>query len=95
MIQIYCEKQKHHKTSELCTDCKKLLEYILLHLEKCPFQEKKTACGRCELQCYPPNEREEITGIMSFAGRWMFIDHPILTLHHIWDARRKPPQIKT
>jgi hypothetical protein len=41
MIQLYCEKQRHHKNSELCTDCKQLLEYIVLHLEKCPFQEKK------------------------------------------------------
>jgi hypothetical protein len=47
------------------------IEYVFKHLENCPFQKKKTACGRC-LRCYPPNFEEKAIEIMGFAGPKMF-----------------------
>ncbi len=88
MVEIYCKD--HHKTrGELCTECSGYKEYVFKHLENCPFQEKKTACGRC-LLCYPPDYKERLFEVMGSAGPKMFLYHPFLSLHHLWDARIEP-----
>ena len=88
MVKIYC--RDHHKTKdELCAECTEYKEYVFKHLEKCPFQEKKTACGRC-LLCYPSDYKEKLWEVMGSAGPKMFLYHPILSLQHLWDARIEP-----
>jgi hypothetical protein len=94
MIDIYCKD--HHKTaSDLCPDCKQAKELVVLHLTKCPFQERKTACGRCGLRCYSPTSKTKVEAIMNYAGPRMALRHPGLALHHLWDARRSPGKLET
>lgn len=88
MVEIYC-RGYHETHGELCAECAEYKEYVFRYLEKCPFKEKKSACGRC-LRCYPPIFEEKAMEIMGFAGPKMFLYHPILSLHHLWDARIDP-----
>ena len=90
MIGIYCRDQ-HGGERELCTECSELLEYARFRLEKCPFQENKTTCANCPIHCYKPTMRERVRAVMRYAGPRMLHRHPILTLFHFLDGRRKEP----
>ena len=57
MIRIYC-RSKHDK-EELCDECRELLDYALLRLDKCKYGDKKSACGKCTTHCYKPVMREK------------------------------------
>ncbi len=92
MVGIYC-KDRHKGRAELCAECAEYKEYVFKHLEKCPFQERKSACGRC-LRCYPPNFEQKAMEVMGSAGPKMFLYHPFLALHHLWDARIEPDSSK-
>lgn len=90
MVEIYCEK--HHKThGQLCPECQEFKEYAFLRLDKCPFQDKKSTCGKCLIHCYKPDMKEKAKTVMRFAGPRMILYHPSLAFHHVLDARRKPP----
>lgn len=90
MIRLYC--QYHHNTTEkLCPDCQHLLDYALLRLERCPFQEGKTTCARCLVHCYKTEERALIRAVMRFSGPRMIHRHPWLALRHIFDGFRRHP----
>jgi hypothetical protein len=90
MFWIYCKKE-HHQTESLCDSCNDLQKYALYRLEKCPFQEGKTTCANCPIHCYQSEMREQIRTVMRTAGPWMLLYHPILTIFHFWDGRRKQP----
>jgi hypothetical protein len=60
-------------------------------LEKCPFEEGKTTCARCPVHCYKPEMREKIRAVMRYSGPRMLYRHPMLTIFHIIDGRRKAP----
>lgn len=90
MIRIYCRGQ-HGRKGELCTECEELLEYARRRLDRCPFQENKTTCARCPVHCYKPVMRERIRVVMRYAGPRMLRRHPVLTLFHFIDGRRKEP----
>ncbi|MBW1792406.1 MAG: nitrous oxide-stimulated promoter family protein [Deltaproteobacteria bacterium] len=88
MIRIYC--RHHHGTnSELCKECDLLLQYALVRLKKCPFQEKKTTCGKCPIHCYKPGMRKKIQEVMRYVGPRMVLHHPIMGIMHIVDGFRK------
>lgn len=89
MVGIYCSG--HHKTGNgLCPDCTQVKELVFSHLTNCPFQEKKSACGRCGLRCYAANAKATVEPVMTYAGPRMAVQHPGLALHHLWDGRRAP-----
>jgi hypothetical protein len=89
MIRIYCKK--HHEThGELCPECSELLEYAKTRLDKCPFQEKKSTCGKCLVHCYQPQMREKVKKVMRYSGPRMLLHHPVLAIHHVIDGRKKP-----
>src|SRR4030042_6436192 len=90
MIHINC-KNKHETKKELCPECAELFEYAKLRLDKWPFQEKKSTCGKCVVHCYKPDMKEKVKVVMRFSGPRMMLYHPSLAFHHVWDARRKPP----
>jgi hypothetical protein len=90
MIYLYCRDQ-HNGTGELCPDCDELRDYARFRLEKCPFQENKTTCANCPIHCYKPAMRERVRAVMRYAGPRMLYRHPILTLFHFLDGRRKEP----
>jgi len=90
MIRIYCRGQ-HGCADELCAGCQELLDYARQRLHWCPFQEGKTTCARCPVHCYQPAMRERIRAVMRYAGPRMLRRHPVLTLFHLLDGRRKEP----
>ncbi len=91
MIRIYCRGQ-HGTRSGLCAECGELLAYAHERLEKCRFGADKPTCANCPVHCYKPDMRERIRAVMRYAGPRMSYRHPILTLFHFWDGRKKPPK---
>ncbi|HTY75391.1 MAG TPA: nitrous oxide-stimulated promoter family protein [Candidatus Nanoarchaeia archaeon] len=93
MVGIYCKG--HHKTKggELCPECTEFLAYAHMRLDKCPFQEKKSTCGKCLIHCYRPDMKEKVKVVMRYSGPRMLLPHPVLALHHVWDGRTKPPTL--
>jgi len=91
MIDLYCTEQHGTSSGELCTPCAGFLDYALLRLSKCPFQEGKTSCGNCKVHCYKPDMRERARELMRTAGPRMPLRHPLLTLRHFLDGLRKEP----
>ena len=92
MVHIYC-KAHHDTLGELCPDCTEFMAYAHTRLDKCPFQEKKSTCGKCLIHCYRPDMKETVKKVMRYSGPRMLLKHPGLALHHVWDGRRKPPTL--
>ncbi len=90
MFLLYCRKQ-HGSRSELCRECQELQDYALKRLEKCPFQQGKTTCANCAIHCYKADMRARIKQVMRFSGPRMLLAHPVLTIQHYLDGRRKEP----
>jgi hypothetical protein len=88
MVELYC--QGHHATiKDLCLECRELLAYSFLRLDKCPFQDTKPTCAKCTIHCYKPTMRNRIRVVMRYSGPRMIVKHPILTLRHFFDKFRK------
>jgi predicted amidophosphoribosyltransferase len=85
MLVIYCSK-KHRKSSELCPDCQKYLEYITERLNHCIFDVKKPVCPKCPNHCYSEDMRRTTAQIMGFSGPRMLYKHPLLVIAHLLDA---------
>ena len=94
MVHIYCKAHHDAKSDELCAECTDFLEYAFLRLDKCPFQEEKSACGKCLVHCYQPQMREKAKKIMGYSGPRMLLYSPGLALHHMLDGRKKPLTLK-
>ena len=92
MMHIYC-RDRHGKKGTLCCDCSKLLDYARRRLDTCPFQEVKPACNNCVVHCYSAEMRKRVKTVMRYAGPRMLLRHPILSLHHLLDKRRRPPSL--
>lgn len=86
MVSIFCNS--NHESQDICDDCQELLDYALERLMKCPFGENKTTCAKCPVHCYKPAMREKIREVMRFAGPRMIYRHPIMAIHHLFDAKR-------
>lgn len=89
MISLYCSAE--HEGKGLCHDCVELRDYALGRLDACPFQEDKTTCNKCPVHCFKPAMREKIKAVMRYAGPRMAYRHPIMTVFHFIDGRRKEP----
>jgi len=95
MIRRYCRDHHHGGGPEgLCPDCSELLEYAFKRLANCPFQEKKTTCGKCPVHCYKPGMRQKIQDVMRYVGPRMLLTNPVMSLQHFLDGRRKPVRAK-
>ncbi len=93
MVHIYCKA--HHGThGELCPECAEFKAYAFMRLEKCPFQERKSTCGKCLIHCYRPDMKQKVKVVMRYSGPRMLLHHPGLALHHVWDGRTKPPKLE-
>jgi hypothetical protein len=92
MIDLYC-KDYHEMDKELCAECRQFKDYAFLRLDKCPFQDKKSTCGKCTVQCYKPDMKQQAYIVMKYSGPRLLFRHPGLALHHIWDKRRKAPSL--
>jgi len=88
MIEIYCKGKHKSKNAlkgkeNLCSECKKLSEYVYERISKCPFMKEKTFCSLCRVHCYKPEYREKIRNVMRYAGVRMLKYHPILAIKHV------------
>ena len=92
MIRLACRAWHGTKTG-LCVECQELQDFADARLDRCPFQDHKPTCANCLVHCYRPDMRERIREVMRFAGPRMLRSHPYLTLCHILDGRRKPPEL--
>ena len=94
MVHVYCKGNHDTKGNKLCSDCSEFLDYAFLRLDKCPFQEEKSTCGKCLVHCYKPALRTKISKVMRYSGPRILLYHPILALHHFFDGRKKPESLK-
>ncbi len=93
MIQIYCHR-KHGTRKGLCAECQELLDYAIVRLNKCPFQEEKSTCANCKVHCYRPDMRERIRDVMRYSGPFMLYRHPYLAfMHLVVDDRREGKEL--
>ncbi len=96
IIRRYC-RENHTMTADpqngeqLCPDCRELLAYARRRLQKCPFQEGKTTCGKCAVHCYKPEMRQTIREIMRLIGPRMLLTNPLLGIRHVIDGLREKP----
>ena len=87
MIRCYC--RDHHATrTTLCQECRGLLDYATVRLDRCRFGSEKPVCVKCPVHCYQRARREQIRAVMRYAGPRMLWQHPILSLRHWLDGRR-------
>ena len=90
MINLYC-KNHHELRVHDCKSCSELQNYALDRLHHCPFHEGKTSCKNCPIHCYKPSIKEDIKQVMRYSGPRMMLRHPILTVFHLIDNKRKEP----
>ncbi len=92
MLHCFCRNQ-HGAVESLCPECQGLLDYATARLERCRFGELKPTCANCPVHCYQPRRREQVKARMRYAGPRMLWRHPVLSLLHFLDGRRKAPAI--
>lgn len=89
MIDMYCRARHQSASAPLCAQCQELQSYAMQRLDKCPYQESKPSCLKCPVHCYKPQMREKVRQVMRYAGPRMLLIHPILTVLHFLDERKK------
>lgn len=67
MIRRYC-KRTHQPRRPPCPACAQLTEAALGRLERCPRDDAKPSCTRCEIRCFTPDELEGVRRVMRAAG---------------------------
>lgn len=82
LIRLYCTK-KHRSSSEiLCSECRRLLEYSILRLDACQYQEDKPTCLKCPIHCFNPLMRKEIRRVMRYSGPRLVLRAPLDWIRH-------------
>lgn len=94
MVHLFCKAHHNTKKGELCPECNEFLSYAFMRLDKCPFQEEKSTCGKCLVHCYQPQMREKARTVMRYSGPRLLLHNPVLALHHVFDGRKKPQTIE-
>ncbi len=88
MIELYCFQ--HHGTKKnICSVCKKLLDYSIERTDNCLKREQKSTCGKCNTPCYSPEKQKQIRIIMRYAGPRMIFRHPVMAIQHLIDGLGK------
>ena len=82
MITNFCFDM--HKGSEVCPDCKELIEYADKKLLKCPFIENKPICSKCDIHCYNKNHKDQIKLVMRTMGPKMLYTNPLDTIWYYY-----------
>ncbi len=98
MIEIYCHdlhgglsRTGPGPADRLCEECRGLLDYANLRIDKCVFGSRKGTCAKCAIHCYNKTMRAGIKEVMRHSGPKMTYRHPWLSLMHFLDGFRKPP----
>ncbi len=91
MVEVYCHD--HHGTKDaLCRECRELLEYAEVRLDRCPYGEEKPTCNKCPIHCYKPEPKEQMRLVMRYSGPRMLLKHPILAVRHLLHEKREVPE---
>ncbi|PQJ43098.1 hypothetical protein BTO00_13915 [Vibrio campbellii] len=90
MVEVY-SKDHHGTRGELCSECRELLEYAEVRLDRCPYGECKPTCNQCPIHCYKPEPKEQMRLVMRYSGPRMLLKHPILAIRHLLHEKRKVP----
>ena len=69
-----------------------LVAYAAQRLDKCPLRDNKPTCAKCPVHCYKPARREQVQAVMRYAGPRLLLRRPILTIRHLLDERKQPPE---
>ena len=78
MVRIYCRQKEKH--TDLCPDCKELLQYAHARLSHCPFGEKKTTCRLCPVHCSNQiGARKCRRSCVLLAPEWYYIIRQLLS----------------
>jgi Nitrous oxide-stimulated promoter len=88
MVHIYC-RDHHHHHGELCPECKGLIEYASMRLDRCRFGPEKPTCAKCPVHCYQRDRRDQVKKVMRYAGPRMLWEHPIMSLMHYVDGIKR------
>ncbi|HJX35564.1 MAG TPA: nitrous oxide-stimulated promoter family protein [Dehalococcoidales bacterium] len=84
MILLYCKKV--HKTVDgLCSECEALQSYAHARLTKCPHEEIKPKCAKCQIHCYALAQRARIQAVMRYSGPRMLLHRPDLAVQYLLD----------
>ncbi|CAE6924331.1 hypothetical protein ACOMICROBIO_GDFFDHBD_02181 [Vibrio sp. B1REV9] len=95
MVEVYCNDHhgtRHHDGGGLCTECRELLEYAEVRLDRCPYGEDKPTCNKCPIHCYKPKPKEQMRLVMRYSGPRMLLKHPILAIRHLVHEKRSVPE---
>jgi hypothetical protein len=92
MIRLHCRDQ-HAPVNGSCGECQALLAYAAVRLERCRFGAEKPTCAKCPVHCYQRARREQVRGVMRYAGPRMLWEHPVLSLRHWLDGFSKAPEV--
>ncbi|ARV74399.1 nitrous oxide-stimulated promoter family protein [Vibrio campbellii] len=91
MVEVYC-KDHYGTRGELCSECRELLEYAEVRLDRCPYGEDKPTCNKCPIHCYKPEPKEQMRLVMRYSGPRMLLKHPILAIRHLVHEKRDDPK---
>ena len=92
MVRIHC-RDHHAPVNGICGECRQLLDYANVRLDRCRFGAEKPTCANCPVHCYQPARREQVRVMMRYAGPRMIWEHPVMSLRHWLDGFRRVPEI--
>jgi predicted amidophosphoribosyltransferase len=92
MIRIHC-RDHHAPANGICSECRQLLDYAGVRLERWRFGAEKPTCAKCPVHCYQRARREQVKAVMRYAGPRMLWKHPLLSLRHWLDGIRNAPKV--
>jgi Nitrous oxide-stimulated promoter len=92
MVADYCFAH-HGPGVGLCPECRGLLDYATVRLDRCRYGRNKPTCANCPVHCYQRNRRDEMKTVMSHAGPRMLWRHPVMSLRHWLDGFRRAPSL--
>lgn len=81
MIRIYC--RGNCKSKDICPNCKELMDYVYMKIDKCPFSDTKIYCNNCKVHCYREDMAVRIKKVMRYSGPRLIIYHPIMAIDHM------------
>lgn len=100
MLAIYCRHHHRHRArhkhsdgsvDNLCHECRQLLMYAELRLDRCPYGQQKPTCNQCPIHCYKPEPKQQMQQVMRYAGPRMLLPHPLLAIRHLLHERKSVP----
>ena len=87
MIRLYC-RDLHNPGGRTCRACQELLAYTELRIHKCPHEDRKPSCAKCQIHCFRADFRQQMKVVMRHAGPRMLWRHPWLSVLHYLDSLR-------